>query len=64
MKIIDAFPFFNEIDTLKIRLSLLYEKVDIFVICESNITYSGLSKSYNFLEHKGEFLPLVVNTSI
>ena len=57
MKIIDAFPFFNEIDTLKIRLSLLYEKVDIFVICESNITYSGLSKSYNFLEHKSEFLP-------
>jgi beta-1,4-mannosyl-glycoprotein beta-1,4-N-acetylglucosaminyltransferase len=57
MKIIDAFIFFNEIDTLKIRLSLLYEKVHQFVICESNITHSGQSKKYNFLEHKNEFLP-------
>jgi len=55
MKIIDAFIFFNEIDTLKIRLSLLYEKVDTFVICESNITHSGSKKNYNFLEHKDEF---------
>jgi len=55
MKIIDAFIFFNEIDTLKIRLSLLYEKVDTFVICESNITHSGLKKNYNFLEYKDEF---------
>lgn len=57
MKIIDAFTFFNEIDTLKIRLSLLYEKVDIFLICESNVTHSGLPKKYNFLEHKNEFIP-------
>jgi len=55
MRIIDAFIFFNEIDTLKIRLSLLYEKVDTFVICESNITHSGLKKNYNFLDHKNEF---------
>lgn len=55
MKIIDAFTFFDEIDTLKIRLGLLYEKVDIFVICESNITHSGLKKNYNFLDHQEEF---------
>jgi beta-1,4-mannosyl-glycoprotein beta-1,4-N-acetylglucosaminyltransferase len=57
MKIIDAFTFFNEIDTLKIRLSLLYKKVDAFVICESNVTHSGQTKKYNFLEHRNEFIP-------
>ena len=57
MKIVDAFTFFNEIDTLKIRLSLLYEKVDAFVICESNVTHSGQPKKYNFIEHQSEFLP-------
>lgn len=54
MKIIDACTFFNEIDTLKIRLNLLYEKVDKFVICESNITHSGIKKTWNFLECKNE----------
>ena len=54
MKIIDAFPFFNEIEILKIRLSMLYDKVDTFVICESNITHSGIHKPYNFLEFKNE----------
>lgn len=57
MKIFDAFIFFNEIDILKIRLSLLYEKVDAFVICESNVTHSGQTKKYNFLEHKNELMP-------
>jgi beta-1,4-mannosyl-glycoprotein beta-1,4-N-acetylglucosaminyltransferase len=56
-KIIDACLFFNEVDTLKIRLGLLYEVVDLFVICESNITFSGLKKPYNFLEHENEFMP-------
>jgi beta-1,4-mannosyl-glycoprotein beta-1,4-N-acetylglucosaminyltransferase len=55
MKIIDAFTFFNETEILKLRLSLLYEKVDAFVICESNITHSGQIKKYNFLEQKNEF---------
>jgi len=31
MKIIDACPFFNEIELLKIRLELLYEHVMGFV---------------------------------
>jgi len=57
MKIIDAFTFFNELDTLKIRLGMLYDKVDQFVICESNITHSGIPKPYNFLETKEEFAP-------
>jgi beta-1,4-mannosyl-glycoprotein beta-1,4-N-acetylglucosaminyltransferase len=56
MKIIDAFTFFNEIDILKIRLNLLYEKVDYFLICEANITHSGYKKPYYFLENKKNFL--------
>ena len=59
MKIIDAFIFYNEFDILKIRLSLLYEKVDSFVICESNITHSGHPKKYNFIEHQNEFSPFL-----
>jgi len=57
IKIIDAFPFFNEIDTLKLRLSLLYEAVELFVICESNITHSGLCKPHFYLENALAFLP-------
>ena len=57
MKIIDSFTFFNEIDLLKMRLSLLYEKVDHFIICESNVTHSGMKKNFNFLEYKNEFSP-------
>lgn len=48
MKIIDAFSFFNEIDLLKIRLELLWPHVDYFIICESNVTHSGIPKPYNF----------------
>jgi beta-1,4-mannosyl-glycoprotein beta-1,4-N-acetylglucosaminyltransferase len=57
MKILDAFTFYNELDILKIRLDLLYEKVDKFVICESNVTFSGHPKRYYFEDNKNEFLP-------
>ena len=55
MKIIDAFTFFNEIDLLKIRLELLYNHVDTFVICESNLTHAGKDKKYHFLENHKHF---------
>ncbi len=55
MKIIDAFTFFNELDLLKIRLELLYNYVDTFVICESNITHAGKNKKYHFLENQEQF---------
>lgn len=57
MKIIDACPFFNEIELLKIRLELLYEHVDGFCICESNLTHPGDPKPFYFEEHQTEFLP-------
>ena len=55
MKIIDAFPFFNEIELLKIRLELLYDAVDAFCIVESKYTYTGKDKPYNFENHASEF---------
>jgi beta-1,4-mannosyl-glycoprotein beta-1,4-N-acetylglucosaminyltransferase len=51
MKIIDLFPFFNEYELLKIRFEELYDVVDKFVIIESNHSFRGLSKPFNFENH-------------
>lgn len=48
MKVIDCFPFFNETEVLRLRLDLLWDIVDHFVISEANITHSGLPKEFNF----------------
>jgi beta-1,4-mannosyl-glycoprotein beta-1,4-N-acetylglucosaminyltransferase len=55
MKIFDCFSFFNEIELLKIRIELLYPHVDHFVICEANITHSGLPKPYCYENSSSEF---------
>lgn len=57
MKIIDCFTFFNELELLEFRLKLLHEKVDRFIIAESNITHSGKPKPYYFEENKKRFEP-------
>jgi beta-1,4-mannosyl-glycoprotein beta-1,4-N-acetylglucosaminyltransferase len=49
--IYDCFTFFNEFDTLEIRLEELYPVVDKFVICESTKTHSGKDKSLRYLEN-------------
>jgi len=46
MKIIDCFPFFNEEYHLVLRIKLLQNYVDGFVICEANRTHSGIDKEY------------------
>lgn len=51
MKIFDCFTLFNELDLLEFRIKLLYDYVDYFVISESNLTHSGLSKPYNYYEN-------------
>jgi beta-1,4-mannosyl-glycoprotein beta-1,4-N-acetylglucosaminyltransferase len=43
-KIVDCFTFYNEIDLLLYRLTILYDVVDYFVIVEANQTYTGKSK--------------------
>jgi len=54
-KIYDCFPFFNELDLLEIRLNYLDSVVDYFVLCESEITFSGLPKKLFYQENKDLF---------
>tara|TARA_R110000772_G_scaffold1668_5_gene5698 strand:- start:3157 stop:4827 length:1671 start_codon:yes stop_codon:yes gene_type:complete len=54
-KIIDSFIFFNELDLLEYRLELLYDKVDHFILVESNISHTGESKPLYFTIHKKRF---------
>lgn len=44
--IIDYFPFFNERELLELRINLLKDHVDHFVICEANKTFTGISKEF------------------
>ena len=44
MKIFDCFPFYNEYDQLRLRLKVLGDKVDHFIVTEANQTHSGQSK--------------------
>ena len=51
-KIVDAFIFSNELDMLEYRLELLYDKVDNFILVESNKTHAGDDKPLYFTIHK------------
>jgi beta-1,4-mannosyl-glycoprotein beta-1,4-N-acetylglucosaminyltransferase len=55
MKIIDSFIFYNEIDLLYYRLSILDEYVDKFILVESNHTFSGKEKPLFYNENKSKF---------
>ena len=48
MAIYDCFQFFDEEHILDIRLNILYEFVDFFVISESTTNHQGKSKKLNF----------------
>lgn len=51
----DCFPFFNELDILKLRLHILDPLVDRFVIEESTVTFSGERKELCFEKNKMMF---------
>lgn len=55
MKFIDAFPFYNELDVLEIRLKNLDPYVDRFVIVESPETHTGAPKPLYFEENKDRY---------
>ena len=55
IKIYDAFIFFNEIETLEIRLNILDEYVDYFIIVESTETHAGKQKKLFYEENKELF---------
>ena len=53
--IIDTFLYFNEEEILLSRLEYLYNKIDFFVICESNYTFSGKPKPLYFANNRIKF---------
>lgn len=55
MKVVDVFPFFNELDILEIRLNVLDPYVDCFILSEATKTFSGLEKPLYYQENKERF---------
>lgn len=53
--IIDAFTYNNEQELLDLRLNILGDFVDRFVIMEATKTFSGKDKSLYFEQHKEKF---------
>lgn len=54
-KIFDTIIFSNELELLDIRLNILYEYVDFFIIVESGYTFQGKKKEFNFELNKNKF---------
>ena len=57
--IYDCFTFFNELDLLEIRLNILNEVVDKFVLVEATRTHRGNPKPLYFKENKKRFAPFL-----
>jgi beta-1,4-mannosyl-glycoprotein beta-1,4-N-acetylglucosaminyltransferase len=55
MKLYDCFQFYNELDLLEIRLTLLYDVVDYFVISETTKSHANNPKKLFFEENKSMF---------
>ena len=55
MKIFDTFTFYNELDLLELRMNILGDIVDYFVINEATITFTGKKKPLYFEENKERF---------
>ncbi len=51
----DCFQFFNELDILLLRMHVLNDVVDRFVISESTVTFSGDAKPLFYEENKDMF---------
>ena len=47
MRIFDIFPYFNERELLELRFHLLKDVIDEFIICDANVTHSGLPKEFS-----------------
>jgi hypothetical protein len=54
-KVYDTFLFNNELDLLEIRLNVLNEHVDYFVIVEAEETFTNIKKPLYFKENKDRF---------
>jgi len=59
IKIYDIFTYNGEADILEIRLNILNDYVDEFIIVEAPTTFSGLKKPLYFQEQKERFKPFL-----
>jgi len=55
MKIFDCFKFFNELELLDLRIMVLNDLVDYFVLVEANKTHTGKPKEFIFEQNKDKF---------
>lgn len=55
MKIVDAFIFYNELDLLRYRLTVLNKHVDYFVLVEATLTHAGNPKPLFYEDNKKLF---------
>ena len=55
MKVFDSIIFFNELDLLEMRLNILNDVVDYFVVTESPFIVSGNEKPLYYQENKDRF---------
>lgn len=53
----DIFTFNGELDILKLRLSMLYDHVDKFIIVEAKTTFSGNKKPLYFSKFESKYQP-------
>lgn len=53
--IINGFPFFNEVDVLEFRLTVLHPVVDKFILVEGTRTHTGLPKPLYFYENRERY---------
>jgi len=53
--IYDICSFNNELDMLDLRLKILNDHVDKFIIVEANTTFSGVEKPLNYLNNRERF---------
>ena len=55
MKIFDTFTFYNELDLLELRMEILGDVVDYFVINEATKTFTGKDKPLYFQDNRSRF---------
>lgn len=55
MKIFDCFKFFNELELLDLRIMVLDDLVDHYVLVEANKSHTGKSKGFIFEQNKDMF---------
>jgi hypothetical protein len=66
-KIIIGFTFYNELNMLETHLTELYDYVDIFILVEANVTFTGIPKPFYFEQNKdryAKFLDKIIHIKV